>query len=204
MRLRLLAMLVLLLPAGCQPATRPERARLESSPYYPLAIGTTWVYRGPGGERIMRVARHESVDGVQCALVETLSDGKLIEENDVCIKPDGIYIVVADGQKLSSPLPILKLPPRAGTTWRINFNKGSKHSQGVYLMGLEDVEVPAGKFHTITLQGEIRKGRTPTVTSIYWFAKGVGIVKQFLKTGDRKTTYELESFEMGHPGDPGS
>jgi hypothetical protein len=190
------AVALLALVAGCQPATRPEPTRVAASPYYPLQVGTTWVYRGPDHERVMRVARDEMVNGVPCALVESLRDGTVIEANDVCAKPDGVYILAANGDKLSAPLRILKLPPRNGATWRVNFHKDGKRSQGVYVMGEDDVEVPAGKYHAVTLQGEIREGTRSTLTFTYWFARGVGIVKQVLREGDRKTVYELESFEQ--------
>jgi hypothetical protein len=190
-----MSMVACMLVAGCQPATRPERVSLLDSPYYPLGVSTTWIFRGPDHQRVMRVARHEVVDGTPCAFVETLRDDKVIEDNDVCVKSDGIYLLTADGEKLSAPLPILKLPPRKGATWRVNFNKGGKRSQGVYVMGEEDVEVPAGKYRALTLNGEIREGTVRTLAFTYWFARGVGMVKQSLRTGDRQTVYELEKFE---------
>jgi hypothetical protein len=198
MLVRRVLILAFILLAGCQPATRPERSAPQDSPYYPLQVGTTWVFRGPDHQRVMRVARHEVVDGTPCAFVETLRDDKVIEDNDVCVKADGIYLLTADGEKLSAPLPILKLPPRRGTTWRVNFNKGGKRSQGVYVLGNEEVEVPAGKFHTVTLKGEILEGTTRTLAFTYWFAPGVGMVKQLLKTGNRQTEYDLEKFEPGN------
>src|SRR6266536_1943093 len=99
--------------AGCQPAAPPPRP-VGESPYYPLLQGTTWVFRGPDHQRTMRVTKHEPINGVPCALVETTRDGEVIEENHVCVKADGIYCLAADGEKLSAPLPILRLPPTKG------------------------------------------------------------------------------------------
>src|SRR6266446_4908343 len=140
MTLRWVPPLALAVLAGCQPATRPEPGRILESPYYPLKVGTTWTFRGPGHQHIMRVARHEVIDGIPCAFVETLRDGEVIEENDVFANADGVFILVANGQKLSPPLPILKLPARRGKAWPVNFNKGGKRSQGMYVLGEADVE----------------------------------------------------------------
>ena len=198
MRVPLVAILLIGLSAGCQPATRPPRARLEATPYYPLEVGNTWVYSDPGHKRVMREwPGAEEVNGVQCALVQTLRDGGLIEENDLSVTSDGVYIVVADGQKLPAPMRMLKLPPRSGATWHVIFNKEGKHTRDVYLMGQEDVTVPAGKYRAVTLQRETREGATVLLNSTYWFARGVGIVKQLFKSGDSTTSYELERFEKG-------
>src|SRR4051794_37430854 len=105
MRPRLVPLVAVVVLCGCRPATRPERQPPAASPYYPLRVGTTWVFRGPDHQRVMRVTRPEVVDGVPCARVETLRDGKVIEENDVCARADSIYLLAADGQKLSAPLP---------------------------------------------------------------------------------------------------
>jgi hypothetical protein len=195
MRPALLSSAALALLVGCQPASRLDPAAMSESPYYPLKVGTIWVFRGPDHQRVMRVARHEAVDGVKCALVETLRDDRVIEEAAVCAMADGVYILAADGEKLSTPLPILKLPPRPGRTWRVNFNKGGRPSQGLYLLGEEKVHVPAGAYHAITLHGEVREGAAQTLAFTYWFAPGVGMVKQVLKKGGRATVYELERFE---------
>ena len=56
-------------------------------------------------------------------------------------------------------------------------------------------DVPAGAYHAITLHGEVREGAAQTLAFTYWFAPGVGMVKQVLKKGGRATVYELERFE---------
>src|SRR5947209_1132463 len=113
--MRIAHVVLLALLTGCQPAGRmtgsAKLGPVRDSPYYPLQVGSTWVFRGPDHQRTMRVARHEQVDGVPCAVVETLRDDEVIEVNHLNARADGVYCLVADGQKLSAPLPVLRLPP---------------------------------------------------------------------------------------------
>jgi hypothetical protein len=68
--------------------------------------------------------------------------------------------------------------------------------QGLYLMGEEDVTVPAGKYRAVTLQGEINLLGGKQTTFTYWFAEGVGMVKQVVRQDGRTAVYELEKFEV--------
>jgi hypothetical protein len=186
--------LALILLAGCVPAQRV--IRMQASDYYPLAVGTTWVFRGPGQEHVMRVVRHELVGTTACALVET-QEGDTVMESDVFARRDGVFLMTLEGQKLSEPMQILKLPPYPGAAWKINFNFGGKRSQGSYVLGQQTVTVPYGKFNAITVRGEFRDGDKLLRTLTVWYAAGVGIVKQEIQTGDDKMVYELTKFERG-------
>jgi hypothetical protein len=190
---RQLTALVLTALLGCAPAGSPPVADSE---YYPLQVGLTWTYRGGDQPRIIRVAKHEVVAGIPCALVETLRGHEVIATEHVFARADGVYGLTSNGKKLSAPLPILKLPPTPGTTWQVNFKLGGHDREGTYLLGkAEEVTVPLGKLEAIPLQGEILEHGARQTAFTYWFARGVGMVKQVLQLPPQTLTYELEKLE---------
>ena len=77
----------------------------------------------------------------------------------------------------------------------MNLKRGPLTSKGVYQVGEESVAVPWGTFQAVTLRGESYEGDSRTATFTYWFAPGVGIVKQVLRAGSKRTVMELEEFE---------
>lgn len=191
---RLLLLPLLLLPA-CTPAGRA--VKVQPSPYYPLEVGTEWVFRGPDHQRILRAVKYETINDIPCTLVETLRDDHVVAREHIFATPDGIYGLTSEGRTLSQPLPILKLPPRPGLTWTVDFKKAGGTYRGVYLVGAETVEVPFGRFQAVTLQGELTRGGIRQVSFLYWFAENVGLVKQVIRLPKETLTYELEKFRRG-------
>jgi hypothetical protein len=167
-----------------------------SSEFYPLQVGATWHYRGPGHTRTIRVAKHELVEGTPCALVETLRDREVILAEHIFTKPDVVYGLTSNGQKLPAPLPLLKLPPQPGKSWRVRFSSPGKVTEWTYVLGREPVEVPAGKYDALTLRGELLENGLRQLAFTYWLAKGVGPVKQVLRLPEQTIAYELERAEL--------
>jgi hypothetical protein len=195
MHSRLLPCVCLAALLGCGRAAAPPVAVADAE-YYPLQLGTTWVYRGGDAPRKIRVARHRLVAGTPCALVETLRGQEVVGTEDVYATAEGIYALTSNGRKLSRPLLILKLPPMPGTTWDEQFKLGKHTEQATYLVGKEeDVEVPLGRYRAITLHGEIQENGVRRMAFVYWFARDVGMVKQVVKLPEQTLTYELERLE---------
>lgn len=171
--------------------------KLGESPYYPLRLGTRWVYKGPGHQLVRRVVKHEVVGHKACALVETERDGQVTDSEHIYATPKGIFRLSANGQKLLEPMTVLYLPLERGRTWSVDYPPNGRSRSGAFRMDEGDVQVPAGKFRAITLEGEIREDGRRVVVVSYWFAHGTGEVKRVLRTDGQTTTYELEKFEPG-------
>jgi len=62
---------------------------------------------------------------------------------------------------------------------------------------IEDVEVPAGKFHAVRVESEEPVGKELTQKTTTWYAPGVGWVKMVLQFGDAKEVKVLKSFAPG-------
>jgi hypothetical protein len=192
---RRLACLCLLAALGCSPSPTPP-VEVRDSEYYPLKLGAVWTYRGPDHTRTIRVAKHEVIDGTPCALVETLRDGEVVTAEHVYATAEGVFGLTSKGEKLPAPLPVLKLPPTPGRSWRVRFKEGGKTAEGTYVLGRGTVEVPAGKYEAVTVRGELLEGGVRKMAFTHWFARGVGTVKQVIRLPEGTLTYELEKAEI--------
>ena len=204
---RLWLFLLLTALAGCgatAPPSKPKPLRVPSSPYYPLQVGTRWLYQGPDHQLEVRVVKHEIINQIPCALLETYRGEVQAGREHIFAKSDGIYRLSTDGQLITPPLPLLKLPPKKNQRWTVTFEQHRPPLRGVFLMGVEELEVAIGSFtdatvvrerrQLVTLQGELLEDDEPTVAFRYWFARDVGIVKQMQKFKNRKIEYELIKF----------
>src|SRR5205807_2449102 len=97
--------------AGCAAKEPPKLLAVGDSPWYPLRVGCTWIYKGPGHEMKRQVMKHEAVGQQTCAVIETFLDGKPRFKEHVYATDDGVYLKSVEGGLLSVALPLLKLPP---------------------------------------------------------------------------------------------
>jgi hypothetical protein len=193
MRLRTISLFALmLLAAGCG---RNEPVVVRDAPWYPLQVGCRWEYRGKGPKLIRQVVRHEKVGDYPCALIANLRGDAPARKEHVYANAGGVFLVAIEGRRLSSPLRILKLPPRAGESWKTDFKENDTLRKGLYVMDKEEVTVPAGTYRAITLRGEITDGGGGRTNVTYWFAEGVGMVKQLIRQDGQVAVYELERFD---------
>jgi hypothetical protein len=90
--------------------------------------------------------------------------------------------------KLDPPQILVAAPLQTGTTWEFNGEiSHSKVHQHYEIIGEEDVEVPAGKFHAFHIRGKQKSPGAMTIDR--WFVNGTGIVKDVTET--RTETDEL-------------
>jgi hypothetical protein len=191
---------LLLLPALTlwlqQPAAPPGQEKAKDSAYYPLKAGTAWVYRAGDRTVTVRLVKFEPVGDVSCARLEAdLGTGmKLVEH--VAVGADGVYRYQANGKKIDPPLCVLKLPPKAGESWKVDSTVDSTRLRGTFSLGHEDVAVPAGKYKAVTVAStdyEIALQKAPFTN---WYAAGVGLVKQRVQVEGREMVLELKSYEV--------
>src|SRR5438105_2068905 len=128
-----------------------------------------------------RLGGNEKIDNKDWAQLEiyreqTLESADLIQANE-----DGIVCQARmDAQrnitKINPPQQLLKGPLRSGTTWDFNGTIGdTKVSQRYEILGEEDVDVPAGKFHAWRIHCEQALPTSGTIDR--WFVPGTGFVK---------------------------
>jgi hypothetical protein len=172
--------------------------------YYPLTKGGKWEYRlSVRGEshRATTEVKHLEVKGgrtfarLESRYPDAVSIGEVVSVDD-----RGIYREAALGSELPSPLRLLQYPVRAGAVWRDPIKVGK--IEGILVVTVRDVaavvEVPAGKFTTVTIDsaGEIA-GEVGLITTT-WYADGVGIVKlRQRRSGQPELLVELLRYTPG-------
>jgi hypothetical protein len=192
------AALVLLIGSGAVYPLRAddEKIELKASEWYPLAVGTTWRYKVGDQKLKITVAAHEKVGDVPCARLETTNAaGAIAGTEHVTIKEDGVYRLTYNGTKITPPLCFLKLPPKKGTQWKVKSKEGEAVTKGTFTLDEEDdVEVPAGTYKTIVSKGDMTAG-DKALTVTFYFASGIGMVKQEIAAGGQVLAVELAKFE---------
>lgn len=186
MRLLCLYVLVLAPRAYAQDRLRPTR-------YYPLKEGTRWVYRSGTRTFTVRVVKHERVGKELCARLESHSGDKAHVEH-LAVRGDGVYKLQADGKLIEPPLLLLRLPPRAGESWRVDSRIDGLPVKGTFTLKEVAVSVPAGKYRAMAVSStdfEIANRKMPAA---WWFAPDVGPVRQRVELSGFEVLLELESY----------
>lgn len=195
--MRLFVLWLLCLPALTL-ATESGRAqeKWKDTPYYPLKVGTRWVYRAGARTVVARVTKHEEVGGVPCACIEA-GEGDESQVEYLAVREDGVYRYKVNGQELQPPLLVLKLPPKVGETWKVASKLGENVAKGTFTLGEQEVTVPAGKYKTVTVSDDDFQIAGERVGLTWWYAKGVGPVRQTIRVGGGEMLLELEKFQAG-------
>jgi hypothetical protein len=185
-------------------AQAPALARAKASPpnFYPLKPGTKWHYQVEmgGGQKITmvnQIAKIENIDGKDMARLDSVVNGNVVATEHLSATPEGVFRNRFNGVEVSPPVCLLKYPVKEGTIWETQTKLGDQQMTVTGREGKsEDVQVPGGKFHSMTVVVEATVSGMKVSTS-YWFAENVGIVKQTLDLGGRTINMELVKFEEG-------
>jgi hypothetical protein len=169
--------------------------------YYPLKVGTKWHYQatGPIGMNkvfVTKVVKIEKIDGQPLVYVEAYRGGTVVANEHMSQTARGVFRHRVNGLRCSPPVCLLKFPLKKGDSWETKTKVGENTVTFTCRAGNEEVKVPAGKYKAITVRLECKIGDNKIVTT-YWFAPGVGMVKQIATVGTMEITLELEKFEAG-------
>jgi hypothetical protein len=185
------------------PSLGQERKGADySSEYFPLKVGASAVFIGGDGKDRSSVTvvkaepirwkqskdRYEWVTGY--ALKTTSGDKALIE--DVFVTPDGVYRRSAAGKEINPPIKILKLPPAAGDSWPIDSESETVRLVGTFAVEKATIDLPGrGETETFLVTANDFYAGKEKIESKTWFAKNLGIVKQWVKVSKFDLNLEL-------------
>jgi hypothetical protein len=130
---------------------------------------------------LYRLDGMENIDGKELLKFEMYRAGSITNTDLVTIDEHGITCwarINLDGEliKFNPAQTMVAAPLMQGTTWNFDGQAGDlKVHQQYTVIGEEDVEVPAGEFHTFRIRGE--QSSPSRMTMDRWFAPGTGIVK---------------------------
>ena len=123
----------------------------------------------------------EDGDGKELLKFEMHRAGSITNTDLVTVDEHGITCwarINLDGEliKFNPPQTMVTAPLKQGATWNFDGQAGDlKVHQQYTVTGEEDIEVPAGEFHTFRIRGE--QSSPSQMTMDRWFAPGTGIVK---------------------------
>ena len=176
---------------------------MRESPWFPLQVGNTWTYRIGDKSFILKVTAHEKVGDVLCARVAMSPlgpnsvPGAVQTFEHLAVTDDGIYRYSINGTRLDKPVRILRLPPKNGDSWAIDAKGPGEVLKGTVKVGEEaEVKVLAGTYKNVftsTCDDLDANGLHCAFT--YYFAQGVGIIKQRVQIEKDATVFELQKFE---------
>jgi hypothetical protein len=169
--------------------------------YLPTKEGTKLVYETKVGDEGGReytetVAKAEAKGGSHRVTLEQVS-GKTTRRTVFEVSATGVARIAVDEKDLTTPVPVLKIPAKAGDKWTANGDRDT------YKVGKEEeVEVPAGKFKAIPVESERAVkgpgGRAVTMKTTTWYAPDVGEVKRVGKNlFNQEVTTVLKSITPG-------
>ena len=128
-----------------------------------------------------RIDGTQNVDGKNLLKFEMHRAGVVTNTDLLTVDEHGIVCLARidkDGgmTKLNPPQTMVAAPLKTGMSWDFDADvAGTKVHQHYAVIGEEDVDVPAGKFHAFHIYGE---QTLPDITTIdRWFVKGTGIIK---------------------------
>jgi hypothetical protein len=191
----------LLLLLGTAPGAseqQKEGAGKKGPNYFPLQVGNTWQYEltanGNKGTMVNKIARTETVNGVERAVLETSVMGKVVNSEHLRQTEQGVFRYRNNNDELMPPLPLLKYPVKAGDKWDGEMTANNQKVKYTAEVGEETIQLPAGQFKTVrvAIRADIQGQQ---LTTTYWFAQDVGLVKQTAQLGTVNMSMELEKFE---------
>lgn len=184
-------------PVGAAPI--PKDAGRPGSEYYPLAKGTTWVYKFGDLQITVRVAGIEKFGKEDCARVETTIGGEVKTSELLARRADGIYRVKIKDDAIEPPVKILPLPIKPDASWTIESKAAGQTVKGrMAIKGTrEKVNTPAGQFEAVLVESSDFEVAGSKAQLRFWYAPGRGMVRQEMAVGEGNAvavTLELTKF----------
>lgn len=176
-----------------------DKSSVGKSEYFPLAVNTRWDYVTAKGVKIVtQVTKHEEIAGAMCARVEATLGGTKKSNEYIRVEKDGVYRYQASDQVIDPPLRFLMLPFKEEDTWMVESKALGLTVKGTFKITKGSVKVQ-GKEYTDVL---ICKSTDFMIADkkaehTYWFAKGIGMVKQVVTFGGHQMSLELERYTPG-------
>jgi hypothetical protein len=175
-------------------------AQEAASKLYPLKVGNTWHFKFTmGGQTISivnKITSVEKVDGQELFRLEAKANDQAMASEDLRADAQGLFRHKFNGQEAKPPVQLLRNPIKVGETWKTTSEIAGESITTAVTVGREEVTVAAGKYKAVTAKMEAETNGQKFTTT-YWFAEGVGMVKQTVTFPDGRTAVmELEKVEL--------
>ena len=170
-------------------------AQTGGSDYYPLKVGTKWVYKVLETTITVKVASADA-DG---AKLEVEVNGKAVASEVIKVTPEGIFRTKINNAKIDPPVMILKLKDGKATKsekWKIASTIADQKVNGEFSVkdDKEKIKTAIGDLEAIAVEGN-EFDIAGTKTSVkYWFVAGKGVVKLMYNIQNNEAVLELKEY----------
>jgi hypothetical protein len=171
-------------------ATVPPKEK-QPTLYFPLKVGTTWVYQRGDEEITKRITQAEKKGDKHIVTVSKIGKEGLRTVSEIVeVSERGLRYSQSGEHVLDPPVWMLKTPFIVGDTWDCSLcYKGEGSLSGLATIGRQQkVEVPAGEFMAVPVVRSYESGGEPFEPTS-WFCVGVGEVQDSFS--------KLKSFTLG-------
>lgn len=187
-------------------------APADKADYWPLRKGNTWhiaaTAAGKNIDQILTVTEVKQEGGASLATIDFNMNGQVINREVYRVTKNEISRVAGGppgaGGKASPPLPIIKYPMAPGKSWKWSGSltlseQTVQATSTLSVSGPQTVKTPAGTFKALHVHNALvatYQGTKMEYPNDYWFAPGVGLVRQSAVMMNMKIEGNLTSYKV--------
>lgn len=167
-----------------------ERSTPIAHPYYPLQVGSQWMYRLERGQMKVRVVAKRKIDDIDAFVVETTAFGSVPVTELIGVTRNGVFRFGFNDEKLDFPLMLIRLNPKNGDRWTLDskvlLTEAKKIALESRIKAIHD-RMPIGEAESKELEAitmELREGGQS--------------IKGLFTTGIAKVTVPFGTFDTMH------
>lgn len=175
----------------------PRAISADDKFIFPMTVGTVWTYRVGENRYDIKIVKMEKIGKTECARLEMIVDGKTRSFEHLAVEDGVLARFSFEGKAATPPVPLLKLPPKAGDKWNVDSKLDGQMYKGTLTANLEKVKVPAGDYSAIKVSGPDMDLNGTKFSVTYWFVSGVGLVKLQSELAGLRVLFELEKVVPG-------
>ena len=184
--------------------------------FYPLEVGNRWTYSVKEDAKKKDADPKKKVEIVveraEVYVQKNIKDGATIENkftgyilkstsgdkvsrDHVVVTDTGIQRIHLAGTPINPPLTFFKFPVKADESWTCESISGSTTIKGTFTAKQAVAESPKGKLDYWIITFTNNQTGNERIQIDYWFARGYGMIKQHVRSGNSEIILELDKFE---------
>ena len=174
----------------------------------PMTKGNRWTYRCNFANQLeTKIDRYEEVEGTQCAVMQTLMDGKVVNEEWLAIGDGALRSYQMRNQQgtitFGKPVTYLRFPIQDGDRWTTSSRDfDAKEIRGEYSVATPvTLNLSGKKLECAKITANLTGGQGPIAIQT-WIQPGVGMVKQVIEQGGQEMVAELTGAELTKSPEP--
>jgi hypothetical protein len=189
--LAIVSVALALAAAGAAPKAKDSKSVV----YGPTQVGAKLVYKVSDVEWVEEVTAVERTDGATTVTLTRTYPVGTTQPTVYRTTADGLFKVAEGPKTFDPPEGLVRFPVGDKPRWEVGVVVGDRNLRAkAWVVGEEEVIVPAGKFVAVRVDTEYPFGGARNVRASRWYAPGVGLVRE---TDGEHEIAALKSFTPG-------